>query len=136
MALEDMIKIEITKPLPETGEAGIVYKIEGKAKMFGPIGAFPWVYAEVKKKEWYKPEILEETSFERGFPIPVTGSFTIDFKPEKAGIYEVTVLATPAPLSFPVVGVFPVTGKADMMKVAVGAPVEEKVIQVESLILS
>ena len=135
MALEDMVKFEITKPLPETGAAGTTYKIEGKVKMFDAIGAFPWVYAEVKKKEWYKPEILEETSFLRGFPIPVTGSFSISFKPEKEGHYEVTVLATPAPLSLPVVGVFPVTGKAAMMKVAVGAPAAN-ILQVGSLVLS
>ncbi len=52
--------------------------------------------------------------------MPISGEFTIDFKPEKEGDYEVTVLATPAPLSLPVIGVFPVTGKSDVMKIAVG----------------
>ncbi|GAJ20202.1 unnamed protein product, partial [marine sediment metagenome] len=113
---------EITKPLPATGVAETTYKIEGSVKMFDAVGAPPWVYAEVKKKEWYLPEIIEEVSYERGFPIPITGDFSIDFKPEKDGNYEVTVVATPAPLSLPIVGVFPVVGKSDVMKIDVAKP--------------
>ena len=116
---EGFVKIEITKPLPSSGIFGITYKIEGSAKLFDIIGALPWLYAEVKKKEWYLPEIIEEVSYERGFPIPITGDFTIDFKPEKGGDYEVTVVATPAPLPLPVVGVFPTVGKSGMMKIKV-----------------
>jgi len=116
---EGFVKIEITKPLPSSGVFGITYKIEGSAKMFDIIGALPWLYAEVKKKEWYLPEIIEEVSYERGFPIPITGDFTIDFKPEKGGDYEVTIVATPAPLPLPVVGVFPTVGKSGMMKIKV-----------------
>jgi len=116
---EGFVKIEITKPLPSSGVFGITYKIEGSAKMFDIVGALPWLYAEVKKKEWYLPEIIEEVSYERGFPIPITGDFTIDFKPEKGGDYEVTVVATPAPLPLPVVGVFPTVGKSGMMKIKV-----------------
>jgi len=116
---EGFVKIEITKPLPSSGVFGITYKIEGSAKLFDIIGALPWLYAEVKKKEWYLPEIIEEVSYERGFPIPITGDFTIDFKPEKGGDYEVTVVATPAPLPLPVVGVFPTVGKSGMMKIKV-----------------
>ncbi len=123
--LEELVKIEITKPLPEIGGIGVTYKIEGTVKMFDVVGAPPWVYAEVRRKEWWKPEIIEEVSYERGFPIPVTGSFSINFKPEKESDYEVTVVATPAPLSLPVVGVFPITGKSAMMKVKVEKLTEE-----------
>jgi len=117
--LEELVAIEITKPLPATGVAETTYKIEGSVKMFDAIGAPPWVYAEVRRKEWWKPEFIEEVSYERGFPIPVTGDFSIDFKPEKESDYEVTVIATPAPLSLPVVGVFPITGKGAMMKMRI-----------------
>ena len=117
--LGELVKIEITKPLPETGAVDSTYKIEGTVKMFDAVGAPPWVYAEVKRKEWFKPEIIEEVSYERGFPMPVSGTFSIDFRPTKEGDYEVTVVATPAPLSLPVIGVFPIVGKSDVMKVAV-----------------
>jgi len=116
----EVVSIEITEPLPDTGVVDSTYKIKGSVKIFDAIGAPPWVYAEVRLKEWYKPEAVEEVSYERGFPMPISGEFTIDFKPEKEGDYEVTVLATPAPLSLPVFGVFPVTGKSDVMKIAVG----------------
>lgn len=116
----EFVAIEITEPLPESGVVDSTYKIKGSVKMLDAIGAPPWVYAEVRLKEWYKPEAVEEVSYERGFPTPITGEFTIELKPEKEGDYEVTVLATPAPLPLPVVGVFPITGKSDMMKVAVG----------------
>jgi len=118
--LGEMVKIEITEPLPESGVVDTTYKIEGTAKMFDNIGVPPWIYAEVRFKEWWKPEITEEVSYERGFPVPVAGDFSIDFKPKKEGDYQVTVVATPAPLSLPVVGVFPITGKSDVMKVSVG----------------
>ncbi|GAI59386.1 unnamed protein product, partial [marine sediment metagenome] len=131
--LEALVKIEITKPLPETGTIGDTYKIEGTVKMFDAIGAPPWVYAEVRRKEWWKPEIIEEVSYERGFPIPVTGNFSIDFKPEKKSDYEVTVIATPAPLSLPVVGVFPITGKSDMVKLRVA---EEMATDIKNISIS
>jgi len=117
--LGELVKIEITKPLPATGAIDTTYKIEGTVKMFDAVGAPPWVYAEVRRKEWWKPEFIEEVSYKRGFPIPVSGDFSIDFKPEKESDYEVTVIATPAPLSLPVVGVFPITGKSDMMKMRI-----------------
>jgi len=117
--LEELVKIEITKPLPETGAVDTTYKIEGTVKMFDAVGAPPWVYAEVRRKEWWKPEIIEEVSYERGFPIPVTGSFSIDIKPKKESDYEVTVIATPAPLPLPVIGVPPITGRSAMMKIRV-----------------
>jgi len=117
--LEELVKIEITEPLPATGAVDTTYKIEGTVKMFDAVGAPPWVYAEVRRKEWWKPEFIEEVSYKRGFPIPVSGDFSIDFKTEKESDYEVTVIATPAPLSLPVVGVFPITGKSDMMKMRV-----------------
>jgi len=117
--LTDIVTIEITNPLPETGVVDTTYRIEGAARMLDNIGAFPWVYAEVIKKDWHVPEIIEETSYERGLPMPITGDFTIDWKPEKTGIYEVTVLASPAPLSLPLIGVQPILGKSDMMKITV-----------------
>jgi len=117
--LEELVRIEITEPLPETGDLDVTYKIEGTVNIFDAVGAPPWVYAEVKKKDWYKPEIIEETSYERGFPLPISGSFKIDWKPKKVGIYEVTIVATPAPLSLPVVGVVPIVGKSDTMKITV-----------------
>ena len=120
VAAPEVVSIEITEPLPESGVVDSTYKIKGSVKIFDAIGAPPWVYAEVRLKEWYKPEAVEEVSYERGFPMPISGEFTIDFKPQKEGDYEVTVLATPAPLSLPVIGVFPVTGKSDVMKVAIG----------------
>jgi len=61
---------------------------------------------------------------------PVTGSFSIDIKPEKKSDYEVTVVATPAPLSLPVVGVFPITGKSDMMKIRVSEKPEGQFLKV------
>jgi len=112
----NVVKIEITTPLPEEGYPGTTYKIEGSVKMFDAVGAPPFVYAQVQKKEWYKPEVIEEVTYERGFPIPVTGKFTIEWRPEKLGTYEVTVVATPAPLPLPVIGVPPITGESDMMK--------------------
>ncbi|MBA7536330.1 hypothetical protein ES705_28593 [subsurface metagenome] len=129
--LEELVKIEITKPLPATGVAGTTYKIEGSVKMFDAIGAPPWVYAEVRRKEWWKPEIIEEVSYERGFPMPVTGTFSIDIKPEKKSDYEVTLVATPAPLSLPVVGVFPVVGKSDMVKIRVAEPTATDIKNIE-----
>ncbi len=120
--IAELVKIEITKPLPETGVVGGTYKIEGTVKMFDAIGAPPWVYAEVRRKEWWKPQIVEEVSYERGFPIPVTGTFSIDITPDKKSDYEVTLVATPAPLALPVVGVFPVVGRSDMVKIRVAEP--------------
>jgi len=129
--IEELVKIEITKPLPEMGNVGGTYKIKGSVKMFDAIGAPPWVYAEVRRKEWWKPEIVEEVSYERGFPIPITGDFSIDIKTEKKSDYEVTVVATPAPLSLPFVGVFPITGKSDMMKIRVAEPTATDIQNIE-----
>lgn len=119
--MADIVGIELTAPLPSEGAVDKTYRIEGTVKIFDIVGAPPWVYAEVKKKDWYKPEIIEETSYERGFPMPVSGEFKIDWKPEKTGIYDVTVVATPAPLSLPMIGVPPVVGKSDMMKMTISA---------------
>lgn len=114
----DIVKIEITEPLPETCFVGLSYKLSGTVKVAG-IGAPPWVYAEVMKKEWYKPEVAEEVSYERGLPKPISGDFSIDLRFAATGSYEVTVVATPAPLSLPMVGVPPVVGKSDTMKIEV-----------------
>ncbi|GAH20138.1 unnamed protein product [marine sediment metagenome] len=111
----EIVNIEITAALPEEGVIDRTYRIEGTVKVAG-VGAPPWVYAETKRKEWYKPEIVEEVSYERGFPMPISGEFKIDWKPKKTGIYDVTIVATPAPLSLPVIGVPPIFGESDMMK--------------------
>jgi len=129
--LEELVEIEITKPLPDTGAIDTTYKIEGSVKMFDAVGAPPWVYAEVRRKEWWKPEFIEEVSYKRGFPMPVTGDFSIDFKPEKESDYDVTVIATPAPLSLPVVGVFPITGKSDMMKIRIAEKPEGQFLNLQ-----
>jgi len=121
--MPEVVDIEITSPLPEEGVIDRTYRIEGTAKM-AEIGAPPWVYAEVKRKEWYKPEIVEETHYYRGLPMPVSGNFSIDWTPEKTGIYDVTVVATPAPLSLPVIGVPPIIGQSDVMKISIAAKPE------------
>jgi len=115
-----IVEIEITKPLPEKAVVDTTYKIEGSVKVADAVGAPPWVYAEIRHKEWYKPEFVEEVEYERGFPLPITGEFDIGFTPEKEGDYEVKVVATPAPLPFPAIGVWPTVGESDVMKVAVG----------------
>jgi len=116
----EIVDIEITRPLPEKAVAESTYTIEGSVKVLDTVGAPPWVYAEIRHKEWYKPEFAEEVEYERGFPMPVSGDFSIDFRPEKEGDYEVKIIATPAPVSLPAVGIWPVIGKSDVMKVAVG----------------
>ena len=118
--MAEFVGIEITKPLPATAVVESTYKTEGSVKVFGAVGAPPFVYARVRRKEWYKPEFAEDASYNRGWPAPVSGKFTIEFKPEKEGEYEVTIVATPAPLALPAVGVFPVLAESDVMKVAVG----------------
>jgi hypothetical protein len=112
--------IEITKPLPAEAVAGSTYKIEGSVKLFDVVGAPPFVYAEVKHKEWYKPDFAEEKDYIRAWPVPITGGFSIDFKPEKEGDYEVKVIATPALIPLPAIGVWPTVGESDVMKVSVG----------------
>jgi len=116
----EIVEIEITKPLPEKAVAESTYKIEGSVKVLDAVGAPPWVYAEIRHKEWYKPEFAEEVEYERGFPMPISGDFSIDFKPEKEGDYDVKLIATPAPLPLPAVGIWPTVGESDVMKVAVG----------------
>lgn len=119
----EFVEIEIKAPLPEEGAVDITYKIEGSVKLFDAVGAPPFVYAEVQKKEWYKPGIIEETTYARGLPLPISGDFSIEWKPEKTGIYEVTVVATPAPISLPMIGVPPIIGKSDMMKITIAEKV-------------
>ncbi len=115
-----VVGIKITKPLPAEAVAESTYKIEGSVKVFDAGGAPPFVYAEVKHKEWYKPDWAEDKDYIRGWPIPITGGFSIDFKPEKEGDYEVKVIATPALIPLPAIGVWPTLGESDVMKVAVG----------------
>ena len=116
MEMTGLVAIEITIPLPAEAVVDSAFRIEGIAKAW-EIGAPPWVYAQVQKKDWYKPEIIEETTYERGLPIPLTGNFKMDWTPRKEGIYDVTIVATPAPLPLPIIGVPPITGQSDIMKV-------------------
>ncbi|MBA7610073.1 hypothetical protein ES703_17278 [subsurface metagenome] len=118
--MADIVGIEITKPLPEKAVVDSTYRTEGSVKLFDAVGAPPFVYAKVRRKEWYKPEIAEEVSYERGWPVPGTGDFSIEFKPEKEGEYKVSIVATPAPLALPVAGVFPILAESDVMEVSVG----------------
>jgi len=118
--MPEFVGIEITKKLPATAVVDSTYRTEGSVKIFGAVGAPPFVYARARRKEWYKPEFAEDASYDRGWPAPISGKFTIEFKPDKEGEYEVTVVATPAPLSLPAIGVFPVLAESDVMKVAVG----------------
>ena len=37
--LGELVEIEITKPLPESGGIDMTYKIEGTVKMFDAVGA-------------------------------------------------------------------------------------------------
>lgn len=133
--MAEFVVIDIMEPLPETGVVDSTYKIRGTVKLFGEIGAPPWVYAEGRRKEWYKPEIAEEVAYSRGFPMPISGEFTIDFIPPKEGDYSVKVVATPAPLALPVIGVPPVMASSSVMKFAVGKKILVGVV-VESLALS
>jgi hypothetical protein len=119
--VDDISTIELSTPLPAEGTVDTTYRIEGTVKILDTIGAPPWIYAEVQKKDWYKPDVIEETDYKRGFPVPISGEFKIDWTPEKTGIYEVTVIATPAPLSLPAIGVFPVVGKSELMKITIAA---------------
>lgn len=116
----EAIFIEVTQPLPEEAVAKSTYRIEGSAKLLGALGAPPFLYARIQHKEWNKPEALEEVDYERAWPVPITGDFAIDFKPEEKGEYDVGIISTPAALALPVVGVVPVLAESDLMHVSVG----------------
>ena len=134
MGLANVVNVEMTKPPPDTVSIGSTYKIEGTATLGGEVGPPPWVYARVRKKDWYKPEIVESTDYLRGFPMPIGGSFSMEWTPEKEGIYEVTLVATPAPLALPVIGVPPITGESTTVSVTAesGALVKElKIVSYE-----
>lgn len=112
------INIKITKPLPSSVVIGESYDIEGTVKIENAVGAPPWVYAELQHKEWNKPDITESVEFARGLPIPITGTFKIPWTPNVEGIFEYTVIATPAPLAISTVKglseilTFPILGRS------------------------
>jgi len=123
--IEDLVDITVEAP---SGQAvvGQVNHIRGRVNIADRFGAPPFVYAEIQKKDWYKPEILEKTWHERGLPKLPEGDFDIEWIPDGTGHYEITVVTTPAPISLPMVGVFPITGKSASFKVEVGEqPPEE-----------
>jgi len=121
----DLVEIEITKPLPEICSVGPTYHLEGTCKVAG-IGAPPWVYAEVTG--------AGEVTYERGLPKPISGEFSIDLSFTNIGSYEITVLATPAPLPLPVIGVEPVIGKSDIMAIEVAGVAPQ--FEVSNLVIS
>jgi len=123
----DLVEIEITRPLPETCFIGD-YKLEGTVKVAG-IGAPPFVYAEVKPLG-----VVGEVTYERGLPKPISGEFSIDLRFTNIGSYEITVLATPAPLPLPVIGVEPVIGKSDTMAIEVAGVAPQ--FEVSNLVIS
>jgi len=61
----EIVDIEITKPLPEKAVAESTYTIEGSVKMLDTVGALPWVYAEIKRKEWYLPHASKRGLLDR-----------------------------------------------------------------------
>ena len=129
----EIVEIELTTPPPSEGVVGVKYRIEGTAKAWGSVGAPPWVYAEACRKEWWKPDIIEQITYSRGIPIPITGNFSINWTPTRKGLYEVTVVATPAPLSIPMIGVPPVMGKSAMTEVSVGKEEMEELFDIQSV---
>jgi len=94
-----IVSIKLTKVLPDNVVIGTEYPMEGVVKLVDIIGSPPWVYAEMQHKEWDKPAAIESVEYVRGLPIPITGEFTIKWIPTLEGIFEYTVIATPAPLA-------------------------------------
>lgn len=124
MAVElGIVAIEITLPLPAECSVGTVYRVEGRARLLRALPALPWIYLEINRKAWYEPEHIEKwfAEYEQGLPMPSTGNFTIDWRPEREGEYEVRAITTPAPLDLPLIGIAPITGASEVMKVAVTA---------------
>jgi len=117
MPLEDTVKVEITAPPPSSVNVGEAYTIEGTGKLMGQVGAPPWIYLRVQKKEWWQPSALEETEFLRGFPLPTDGRVSIDWTPAEPGKYNVALVATPAPIPLPMIGVPPIMGESDTVNV-------------------
>lgn len=114
------VAIDLTKKLPETGVVDSTYRIEGSVKLLDLVGAPPFVYAKIRYKEWYKPEAAEQVDYVRGWPVPITGDFSLDFKPEKEGDYQVSVVGTPALVPLPVVGVMPTVAESEVMAISIG----------------
>jgi hypothetical protein len=116
----DVVNIELTKELPANGVVGSSYRIEGSVKFFNTVGTPPFLYMKSQLKKWYQPEIVEDVKYERTWPTPITGKFSVDFTPEDEGDYEVTIISSPAPLTLPTVGAFPTVGESKIMEMTVG----------------
>ena len=97
---------------------GETYTIEGTAKIAGLIGAPPWIYLRVQKKEWWQPSALEDTEFLRGFTLPTDGKVSYDWTPAALGKYNIALVATPAPIPLPMVGVPPIMGESETVNVS------------------
>ena len=111
------VDVKITTPPPSVVDVGKVYTIEGTAKIGGALGAPPWIYLRVQKKEWYQPSALEDTEFIRGYTLPTDGKVSIDWTPAEPGKYNVALVATPAPMSLPFIGVPPIMGESETVNV-------------------
>lgn len=120
-----IVDIAITVPLPAECSVDSVYRVEGVAKLLKAIPALPWIYLEVKKKARYEPAGIEKwfATYQQGLPMPTSGVFSIDWRPEREGEYEVRAIATPAPLNLPLVGMAPITGASEVMKLTVAGAV-------------
>jgi len=116
----DIVSIEMLSEVPEELPLGVDFVLRGRATFKETLTPPPWVYLQVQKKDWYKPAIIEETHYLRDLANPLeNGEFTTVWKPEKEGHWELTFVATPAPIPLPVVGVFPITGQSEMKKTVV-----------------
>ena len=121
----DIVKVEITTPPPDTVSVGQTYKVEGTAKIAGQIGAPPWIYLRVQKKEWWQPSALEDTEFLRGFTLPTDGNVSYDWTPAAPGKYNIALVATPAPIPLPMIGTPPIMGESETVNVT-ASEVERK----------
>lgn len=115
-----IIEVIMTTPPPDTVSLGKTYAVEGTVKLAAVIGAPPFVYLRVQRKEWWQPAALEQTSFLRGFASPAGGNVSINWTPSEAGKYNVALVATPAPISLPLIGVPPIMGESEIVNVTAG----------------
>ncbi|MHA1812890.1 MAG: hypothetical protein ACTSYX_05575 [Candidatus Thorarchaeota archaeon] len=111
----NIVKVEMLEPPPGEAVVDATYTIKGVATLDGNVGAPPWVYMRVGRKKL----VGEEVEFFRAFPMPPSGEFSIDWTPRKEGEYRVSLVATPAPLPVPTIGVPPIVGESTPVTVSV-----------------
>lgn len=93
------VELKETTPLPDNLQVGTQYTIKGTVKIEGVIGAPPWVYARIQHHQLLTPAIVDSVQFIRGIPIPITGTFSINWTPTVDGVYTYHLIATPAPIA-------------------------------------